>query len=133
LKKDGIAQVVNQANFDRVKGMFDDAVAKGATVAVGGTFEAEDLTIHPTMLTDVTPQMTILQDEIFAPVIPVMTYESLDQAIGYIEARDKPLALYVYSPDENVVETVWPVPRLAASPSTVCSRTTWKTTCRLAA
>ncbi|WP_022675252.1 aldehyde dehydrogenase family protein [Novosphingobium sp. B-7] len=106
LKKDGIAQVVNQANFDRVKGMFDDAVAKGATVAVGGTFEAEDLTIHPTMLTDVTPQMTILQDEIFAPVIPVMTYESLDQAIGYIEARDKPLALYVYSPDENVVETV---------------------------
>ncbi|MBB3358426.1 MULTISPECIES: aldehyde dehydrogenase family protein [unclassified Novosphingobium] len=106
LKKDGIAQVVNQANFDRVKGMFDDAVAKGATVAVGGTFEAEDLTIHPTMLTDVTPQMTILQDEIFAPVIPVMTYESLDQAIGYIEARDKPLALYIYSPDENVVETV---------------------------
>ncbi|WP_062782349.1 aldehyde dehydrogenase family protein [Novosphingobium capsulatum] len=106
LKKDGIAQVVNQANFDRVKGMFDDAVTKGATVAVGGTFEAEDLTIHPTMLTDVTPQMTILQDEIFAPVIPVMTYESLDQAIGYIEARDKPLALYVYSPDETVVETV---------------------------
>lgn len=106
LKKDGIAQVVNQANFDRVKSMFDDAVAKGATVAVGGTFEAEDLTIHPTMLTDVTPQMTILQDEIFAPVIPVMTYESLDQAIGYIEARDKPLALYIYSPDENVVETV---------------------------
>ncbi len=106
LKKDGIAQVVNQANFDRVKGMFDDAVTKGATVAVGGTFEAEDLTIHPTMLTDVTPQMTILQDEIFASVIPVMTYESLDQAIGYIEARDKPLALYIYSPDETVVETV---------------------------
>lgn len=106
LKKDGIAQVVNQANFDRVKGMFDDAVTKGATVAVGGTFEAEDLTIHPTMLTDVTPQMTILQDEIFAPVIPVMTYETLDQAIGYIEARDKPLALYVYSPDESVIDTV---------------------------
>lgn len=106
LKKDGIAQVVNRANFDRVKGMFDDAVAKGATVAVGGTFEADDLTVHPTMLTDVTPQMTILQDEIFAPVIPVMTYDTLDQAIGYIEARDKPLALYVYSADEAVVDTV---------------------------
>ena len=58
LKKDSIAQVVNKANFDRVKAMFDDAVAKGATVAVGGTFEAADLTVHPTMLTDVTPQMT---------------------------------------------------------------------------
>lgn len=106
LKKDSIAQVVNKANFDRVKAMFDDAVAKGATVAVGGTFEAADLTVHPTMLTDVTLQMTILQDEIFAPVIPVMTYDTLDQAIGYIEARDKPLALYVYSKDEDNIEKV---------------------------
>lgn len=106
IKKEGIAQIVNKANFDRVKAMFDDAVAKGATVAAGGTFDAEDLTVHPTMLTDVTPQMTILQNEIFAPVIPVMTYETLDQAIGYIEARDKPLALYVYSNDEANVEKV---------------------------
>ena len=106
LKKDSIAQVVNRANFDRVKAMFDDAVAKGATVAVGGRFDAADLTIHPTMLTDVTPQMTILQDEIFAPVLPVMTYETLDQAIGYIEARDKPLALYVYSNDAATIDTV---------------------------
>lgn len=106
LNRDSIAQIVNLANFTRVKAMFDDAVAKGATVAVGGQFDAEDLTIHPTMLTDVTPQMTILQDEIFAPVIPVMTYDTLDQAIGYIEAHDKPLALYVYSNDAAVVDKV---------------------------
>ncbi|MFM6832741.1 MAG: aldehyde dehydrogenase family protein, partial [Novosphingobium sp.] len=54
----------------------------------------------------VTPQMKILQEEIFAPVIPVMTYDSLDQAIGYIQARDKPLALYVYSADEANVARV---------------------------
>jgi aldehyde dehydrogenase (NAD+) len=106
IKKDAIAQIVNKANFDRVKAMFDDAVAQGATVAVGGTFEEADLTVHPTMLTDVTPQMKILQEEIFAPILPVMTYDSLDQAIGYIEARDKPLALYVFSPDEANVEKV---------------------------
>ncbi|WP_338467509.1 aldehyde dehydrogenase family protein [Novosphingobium sp. ZN18A2] len=106
LKKDSIAQIVNEANFNRVKAMFDDAVAQGATVAAGGVLEAEDLTIHPTMLTDVTPQMKILQEEIFAPVIPVMTYESIDQAIGYIEARDKPLALYVYSDNEETVDKV---------------------------
>lgn len=105
-KKDSIAQIVNAANFARVKGMFDDAVEKGATVAAGGVLEEADLTIHPTMLTDVTPQMKILQDEIFAPVIPVMTYENLDQAIDYIQSRDKPLALYVYSNDEANVEKV---------------------------
>jgi len=106
LKKENIAQIVNKGNFDRVKALFDDAVAQGATVAVGGELDEADLTIHPTMLTDVTPQMKILQEEIFAPLLPVMTYDTLDQAIGYIEARDKPLALYVFSPDEANVQKV---------------------------
>lgn len=106
LKKENIAQIVNKANFDRVKGLFDDAVAQGATVAVGGKLEEADLTVHPTMLTDVTPQMKILQEEIFAPLLPVMTYDSLDQAIGYVEAHDKPLALYVFSPNEENVQKV---------------------------
>lgn len=104
--KDAIAQIVNEGNFKRVKGLFDDAVAKGATVAVGGTFDEADLTVHPTMLTDVTPQMTILQEEIFAPLLPVMTYDTLDQVIGYIEAHDKPLALYMFSDNEASVEKV---------------------------
>jgi aldehyde dehydrogenase (NAD+) len=106
INKEGIAQIVNEPNFNRVKALVDDAVAKGATVAVGGKLDGSDLTIHPTMLTDVTPQMKILQEEIFAPVLPVMTYENLDQVIGYIEARDKPLALYVYSDDQANVQKV---------------------------
>ena len=106
INKAAIAQIVNQRNFDRVKGMVDDAVAKGATVAVGGTMDAADLTIMPTMLTNVTPQMTILQEEIFAPILPVMTYDKLDQAIDYVASRDKPLALYVFSPDEANVQRV---------------------------
>ena len=106
INKEGIAQIVNRGNFDRVKGLFDDAVAQGAKVVAGGELEEGDLTVHPTMLTDVTPQMKILQEEIFAPVLPVMTYDDLDQVIGYIEARDKPLALYIYSPDEANVRKI---------------------------
>jgi aldehyde dehydrogenase (NAD+) len=106
IKKDSIAQIVNDRNFERVKALFDDAVAKGATVAAGGELEADDLTIHPSMLTNVTPQMAILQEEIFAPVLPVMTYDTIDQVIDYIAARDKPLALYIYSKDEANVEKI---------------------------
>ena len=106
IRKESIAQIVNQANFARVKALFDDAVAQGATVAVGGQFDADDLTVHPTLLTDVTPQMKILQEEIFAPLLPVMTYDTLDQAIDYIEARDKPLALYMYSANDANVQNV---------------------------
>ncbi|MEI9890701.1 MAG: aldehyde dehydrogenase family protein [Caulobacteraceae bacterium] len=104
IKKANIAQIVNKGNFTRVKALFDDAVAKGATIAVGGELEEADLTIHPTLLTDVTPDMDILKEEIFAPLLPVMTYEALDDVIAYIEARDKPLALYVYSDNEANVQ-----------------------------
>jgi aldehyde dehydrogenase (NAD+) len=106
IKKDNIAQIVNAGNFARVKSLFDDAVAKGATVAVGGKLEEADLTIHPTLLTGVTPDMNILQEEIFAPVLPVMTYDGLDQAIAHIASRDKPLALYIYSNDEAHVQKI---------------------------
>jgi aldehyde dehydrogenase (NAD+) len=104
IKKENIAQIVNKSNFARVKALFDDAVAKGATIAVGGDLEESDLTIHPTLLTDVTPEMNILKEEIFAPLLPVMTYKDLGEVIAYIEARDKPLALYVYSDNEANVQ-----------------------------
>ncbi len=106
IKKESIAQIVNAGNFARVKGLFDDAVAQGATVVAGGELDETNLTVHPTMLTGVTPQMKILQEEIFAPVLPVMTYDNLDQVIEYIEERDKPLALYVYSGNQDNVQKV---------------------------
>ena len=62
IKKENIAQIVNDQNFARIKKLFDDAVDKGAKVAVGGTLEEADRTIHPTMLTDVTPDMLIMQE-----------------------------------------------------------------------
>ncbi len=106
IKKDKIAQIINPQNFARIKSLFDDAIAKGATVAVGGTLEAADRTIHPTLLTDVTPAMQITQEEIFGPILPVMTYDSLDEVVAYIERRDKPLALYIYSNDQANIDKV---------------------------
>ena len=89
-----------------MKALFDDAVARGATVAVGGRLDESDLTVHPTLVTDVTPDMDILKEEIFAPLLPVMTYTAIDEVIAYIEARDKPLALYVYSDNEAHVQKI---------------------------
>jgi aldehyde dehydrogenase (NAD+) len=101
IKKDGIAQIINDQNFERVRRLFDDAIAKGARVAVGGTFEPADRTIHPTLLTDITPDMQIMQEEIFAPIVPLVTYEKLDEVIEHIASRAKPLALYIYSNDQD--------------------------------
>jgi len=106
IERENIAQIVDDRNFARIRTLFDDAVAKGAKVAVGGTLEAADRTIHPTLLTDVTPAMAIMQEEIFAPIVPVMTYRHLDEVIGHISSRAKPLALYIYSNDRDTVDEI---------------------------
>ena len=106
IKKESIAQIVNDQNFARIKKLFDDAVAKGATIAVGGTLEQADRTIHPTMLTDVTPDMQIMQEEIFAPIVPVLTYKNIDDVIEHISGRAKPLALYIYSNNQSHIDKV---------------------------
>jgi aldehyde dehydrogenase (NAD+) len=106
IKKENIAQIVDDRNFARIKRLFDDAVNKGARIAVGGTLEAADRTIHPTMLTDVTPDMQIMQEEIFGPIVPVLTYKNIDEVIDYISGRAKPLALYMYSNDQKNIDKV---------------------------
>ena len=106
IRKDSIAQIVNEQNFTRIRKLFDDAVSKGAKVAVGGTLEQGDRTIHPTLLTDVTPDMQILQEEIFAPIVPIVTYRQLDEVIGHIPRGGKPLALYIYSNDRNNIDRI---------------------------
>ncbi len=106
IKKESIAQIVNAQNFARIKRLFNDAVAKGAKIAVGGTLEEADRTIHPTLLTDVTPDMLIMQEEIFGPIVPVLTYENIDDVIAYISSRPQPLALYIYSKNQSNIEKV---------------------------
>jgi len=106
INKENIAQIVNDQNFARIKKLFDDAVAKGAKVAVGGLLEQGDRTIHPTMLTDVTPDMQIMQEEIFAPIVPVVTYKNIDEVINHISGRGKPLALYIYSNNQDNIDKV---------------------------
>jgi len=106
ISKDKIAQIVNPGNFERIKRLFDDALAKGAKVAVGGILESADRTVHPTLLTDVTPDMLILQEEIFGPLIPVLTYANIDEVVSYIEERDKPLALYIYSNHQSTIDKI---------------------------
>ena len=106
IKKESIAQIVNDQNFSRIRKLFDDAVDKGAKIAVGGTLDSADRTIHPTMLTDVTPDMMIMQEEIFGPIVPVLTYQNLEEVIDYISRRGKPLALYMYSNSQNNVDKV---------------------------
>jgi coniferyl-aldehyde dehydrogenase len=97
---------VNEANFNRVIGLIDDARAKGArveTVAPRGESLPDHATrkIAPTIVRDVDDRMTIANDEIFGPVLVVMEYSRLAEAIDYVNQRPAPLVAYWYGPDGN--------------------------------
>jgi len=96
--------IVNDRHAARVKRLVDSAVAQGAQTALGG--EGSGREIEPTVLTNVALDAAVMQEEIFGPVLPVLTYRTLDDALGIIESREKPLVLYIFSRDRGVVRTI---------------------------
>lgn len=92
LQNDKFPHIINRRHFDRVMGLL-----KGANAALGGKGDAETLRIEPTLLTGVTPDSPCMQQEIFGPVLPMLTYESLDEAELFVLSRPKPLACYVFT------------------------------------
>ena len=94
---DSYARIVNNAHFERVRSLIDDAVEKGATVTHGGRVNPAQNFIEPTVLDGVTDDMRVMQDEIFGPVLPVVPFTDLNDALRVVAQREKPLALYIHS------------------------------------
>jgi len=99
---DDYTSIVNDRHYQRLVALLDDARAKGAQILEMG-HRPQDAgtrahTLAPTVVLGVTDDMRIMQEEIFGPLLPVRTCVNLDQAIGYINARPRPLALYYFGP-----------------------------------
>jgi aldehyde dehydrogenase (NAD+) len=90
-------RMINQRHFERVSRLIDDATEHGASIATGGERDEAQKYIAPTLLTGVDEGAAIMQEEIFGPVLPVISYRYLAEPIAAINARPKPLALYVYA------------------------------------
>jgi aldehyde dehydrogenase (NAD+) len=105
-KSDSYCRVVNQRHFTRLQNLMEDALLSGANVAIGGKVIPEERFIAPTILTDVKPSMAIMQEEIFGPLLPMMTYRSQGEAINLVNSGEKPLALYVFSKDKSNINEI---------------------------
>jgi aldehyde dehydrogenase (NAD+) len=91
------ARIVNAHHFARLAALLEDAQARGATVAQGGSLDEYQLYLEPTILTDVPAGATVLEEEIFGPLLPVLTFAHLPEAAAYVNARLPPLAQYVFT------------------------------------
>ncbi len=96
--------VIDGPSFTRLRETLDDAVNKGATAIklVDGNFNSELRKFPPHLVVNVSQDMRLLQDEIFGPLLPVMTYRSLDEVLDYINQRDRPLALYAFTHNKQI-------------------------------
>ena len=96
-KMDEMPVIVSEKHFARVT-----ALLEGQTAVVGGEFDEKTRFVAPTLLDGVSPDSPVMQEEIFGPILPVLTFESLDEAEAFITDRPTPLALYIFSQDRAV-------------------------------
>ena len=89
-------RIVNERAFDRLVGYLN-----GAQVVVGGDYDRAERYIAPTVIDNVSPESPIMQEEIFGPIFPVVTFDSIDEAITFVTDREKPLALYYFGDSDT--------------------------------
>ncbi len=94
-------KLINQKHFDRVRGLIDPS-----KTVLGGNVAPDTLQIAPTIMDKVTFADPVMQEEIFGPVLPILTYDTLEDAIVKINSMDHPLALYIFTEDSKVAKDV---------------------------
>ncbi len=97
LENSAYGKIVNRKHFERLKGLISTE-----KVVAGGEWNDETLQIAPTVLIDVTAADAVMQEEIFGPILPILTYENLDEVEDFILEREKPLAFYLFTEDKSV-------------------------------
>lgn len=104
LENDSFASIVNQKNVLRIQNYLEDAIKKGAKIEIGGNINLKENRIEPTILSGLAGDSLILKEEIFGPVLPILTYNNKEEVIEYIRKGEKPLALYIYSKKKENID-----------------------------
>jgi aldehyde dehydrogenase (NAD+) len=105
-KSDSYCRIVNDRHFNRVKFLVEDAVQKGAKIVYGGTFNESDRYISPTIIENVNDTMQLMKEEIFGPVLPIITFSTIDEILNYVNSKPKPLALYICSSKNSTINNI---------------------------
>ncbi|HBN26787.1 MAG TPA: aldehyde dehydrogenase family protein [Desulfobacteraceae bacterium] len=97
MESNDFVRIVNKANVIRL-----EELMKAGTIITGGTTDPENCYVAPTIITDIKPEDPIMKEEIFGPLLPVMEYQALAEAIEFINSRPDPLALYIFSEKKSL-------------------------------
>ena len=105
-KSESYSRIVNNRHFDRLVNHLEDAKKHNATFEMGGKSKSEENFIEPTLISNLPENASLLQDEIFGPILPIKTYKTNEEVINYINSKEKPLALYIYSKHKKTINDI---------------------------
>ena len=100
-KHDQMCRIISEKHYLKKK-----ALLEGQKAAIGGSFDDSERFIEPTLLIDVDPDSPVMKEEIFAPILPVITFSDIDEAIDFVRSREKPLAFYLFTSDPDTERKV---------------------------
>ena len=101
LKNPDYGKIINEKHFDRINGLIDEN-----KVVIGGETDRNTLRIAPTVMDNVTFEDAVMQEEIFGPILPVITYDRFEDLFGILHGRQKPLALYIFSQNRKNINSL---------------------------
>ena len=101
LSEKDYGHIINEKHFDRLCGLMREG-----EILIGGRTDAQALQIEPTVIDGITPESPIMQEEIFGPLFPVMTYRTSEDVVRTVRSMEKPLALYYFSMDPRKMDFI---------------------------
>jgi aldehyde dehydrogenase (NAD+) len=105
-KSGSYCRIVNDRHFKRLNELLQDALTNGAKLEFGGNVEQSSRFIHPMVLTQVAASSRMMNEEIFGPILPIVTYRTLDEALNFINEKPKALALYIFSTQRKIQQKI---------------------------
>lgn len=99
-------RIVNQKHFERLTDYLKDARARQIEILHGGATKENELYIEPTLVLNPNEDSELMQNEIFGPILPIKTYGNIEEVVSYINGREKPLALYIFSNNKKNVKYI---------------------------
>lgn len=99
-------RLVSVGHLEGLKKILAESVQRGAKIECGGSSDPTNRFFAPTLLSNVTEDSPIMREEIFGPILPILTYRSLDEVIRIIQSKEKPLSLYIFSENNQTIEEI---------------------------
>jgi aldehyde dehydrogenase (NAD+) len=99
-----LTKIVNSGHFSRLKLAMDEAVQNGAQILYGGNSNSESLFMEPTLIDNLTLESSLMQEEIFGPILPIVSVSGPEEALSVIQTKERPLSFYIFSRNNREIK-----------------------------